>query len=61
MAALRKTHGAGPGRPRTPAQCPKCGARRPSVRGARAHCVGKARQNYNRLVGIQWRRLRNRR
>jgi hypothetical protein len=43
MAALRKTHGAGTGRPRKPAPCRKCGAPCPSMREARAHCVGKLR------------------
>ena len=43
MAALRKTHGAGTGRPPKPAPCRKCGTPCLSMRAARAHCVGRPR------------------
>jgi hypothetical protein len=45
MAALRKTHGAGSGRPPKPATCRKCGAPCASMRAARAHCVGRPRRD----------------
>lgn len=42
MQAARKTNGAGPGRPRVPRDCPKCGALCPSARMALAHqCEAK--------------------
>jgi hypothetical protein len=37
MAEARKTNG---GPPRKPAFCPRCGAQRPTTRGALKHCAG---------------------
>ncbi len=38
---LRRTHGAGPGRPRKPTACPRCGYECPSARQAVRHCAGR--------------------